>query len=158
MKWYLLVALICIFKILSEVECLFISFKSFVFYLFLRTPCFDWLIVSLEKLTFYLSCLFWIFLPMCYLSLNFGYNFFFLPCKCFKVLKCNIPVSFMASEYTVCRMPIFLAGNPDLGFQREKSPFMLKDYFKSHGKVKMYKEFYYKMLLFWVQRRSCLSS
>lgn len=134
----------------------------FIFYLFTYWHSFFFNLEELfewRKLTLYLSCLFWIFLPMCYLSLDFGHGFFFsLPYKCFKALKCNTLVSFMASGCTVCWMSIFLTGNPDLGFKREKLPFLLKDYFKSHGEMKMYKEFYYEMLLFWVLRRSCLSS
>lgn len=76
---------------------------------------------ELRKLTLYLSCLLWIFSPTCYLPLTFGYGCFglFVPYKCFKVFRCKILVSFMAVGCTVCWMSVFLAGNPDLGFERE---------------------------------------
>lgn len=115
---------------------------------------------ELRKLTLYLSCLFWIFSPTCYVPLAFGYGFFclFVPYKCFKVLRCKILVSFMALGCTGVLNVCLLGRKSRPGIRKRKITLHTKGYGKRQGDGKMYKEFYDKIRLCGVLGRSCLSS
>lgn len=84
-------------------------------------------------------------------------EFFLWPCECSEV-----PNGSMYCLHGFWGCSVLCACFPGRklrpGIWKRKSLFLPKAYLKSQGGVKMYKEFSYKMLLFWVPRKSCLSS